>query len=159
MGSGIVRLPVARPRHAGKPGHAVQLHAGPACCKAGYRNGVHVQGVFKLMLTLRKPRGLLTDRFMRTRMLLLAAALAGLAIPAQALRGPNDVRDMVRAGEIMPFEVIQRRVMQENAGEYMGAQFDQSARIYRFRFLRDGSLINVDVDARTGERVRRRQSY
>lgn len=88
-----------------------------------------------------------------------AGLVAGFAVPALALRGPNDVRDLVRAGEIMPFEVIQRRVMQENTGEYMGAQFDQSSRIYRFRFLRDGSLINVDVDARTGERVRRRQSY
>lgn len=88
---------------------------------------------------------------------LIGATLIGLAGPA--LAGPNDVRDMVRAGEIMPFEVIQRRVIQENQGEYVGAQFDQSSRIYRFRFLRDGSLINVDVDARTGERVRRRQSF
>lgn len=59
----------------------------------------------------------------------------------------------------MPFEAIQRRVMQETPGEYMGAQFDQNSRIYRFRFLKDGNLINVDVDARTGERIRRRQNY
>ncbi|WP_164157902.1 PepSY domain-containing protein [Sandarakinorhabdus rubra] len=92
--------------------------------------------------------------------LLIAAALAlGLALPAHALRGPNDVRDMVRTGEIMPFEVIQRRVLQDNEGEYVGAQFDQGTRVYRFRFLRDGNLINVDVDARTGQPVRRRQSY
>ncbi len=66
---------------------------------------------------------------------------------------------MVQAGEIMPFEAIQRRVVQETQGEYVGAQFDQNSRIYRFRFLRDGNLINVDVDARTGERVRRRQNF
>jgi hypothetical protein len=95
---------------------------------------------------------------MRTRIMqLLGTALLAVAPPVVA--SPADLRDMVRAGEIMPFETIQRRVMQENQGEYMGAQFDQSARIYRFRFLRDGNLINVDIDARTGERVRRRQSY
>ncbi len=99
---------------------------------------------------------------MRMRPILIAAGLllaGAVSVPAAALRGPNDVRDMVRAGEIMPFESIQRRVMQDEPGEYVGAQFDQSTRIYRFRFLRDGNLINVDVDARTGERVRRRQSY
>lgn len=88
----------------------------------------------------------------------LALAVAALPVAAGGDQ-PRDVRDLVQAGEIMPFEVIQRRVMQAEAGEYMGAQFDQSTRIYRFRFLRDGNLINVDVDARTGERVRRRQSY
>lgn len=100
---------------------------------------------------------------MRMRAILLITAGLALAVPAQALRGPNDVRDMVRAGEIMPFEVIQRRVMQENQGEYMGSQFDEGSRVYRFRFLRDGNLINVDVDARTGQPLgqpsRRRQSY
>jgi uncharacterized membrane protein YkoI len=99
---------------------------------------------------------------MRMHLTLIAAglALAGTAlVSTAALSGPSDVRDMVRAGEIMPFETIQRRVIQDVPGEYVGAQFDQSTRIYRFRFLRDGNLINVDVDARTGERVRRRQSY
>lgn len=94
---------------------------------------------------------------MRICSLLLISASLALAAPAMA--GPNDVRDMVRAGEIMPFEAIQRRVVQETPGEYVGAQFDQNSRIYRFRFLREGNLINVDVDARTGERVRTRQSY
>jgi hypothetical protein len=85
--------------------------------------------------------------------------VASLLLAAPVVAGPNDVRDMVKAGEIMPFEGIQRRIVQETPGEYVGAQFDQNSRIYRFRFLRDGDLINVDVDARTGERVRRRQSY
>lgn len=98
---------------------------------------------------------------MRNHLLIPALVVIGLslAVPAQALRAPNNVGDLVRAGEIMPFEVIQRRVLQDNPGEYMGAQFDQGTRVYRFRFLRDGNLINVDVDARTGQPVRRRQSY
>ena len=94
---------------------------------------------------------------MRIASLMLISAGLLLAMPAVA--GPNDVHEMVRAGQIMPFEAIQRRVVQETSGEYVGAQFDQNSRIYRFRFLREGNLINVDVDARTGERIRRRQSY
>ena len=85
--------------------------------------------------------------------------ISGLMLATPAVAGPNDVHEMVRAGEIMPFESIQRRVVQETPGEYVGAQFDQNSRIYRFRFLREGNLINVDVDARTGERIRRRQNY
>jgi hypothetical protein len=96
---------------------------------------------------------------MRVRNLLVFLLCFGVLGPGAAVAGPNDVHDMVRAGEIMPLEPIQRRVMQENRGEYVGVQFDQSSRTYRFRFLRDGNLINVDVDARTGVPVRRRQSY
>lgn len=89
--------------------------------------------------------------------LLLATLMLALSSPAAAT--PNDVHAMVQAGEIMPFEVIQRRVVQQTPGEYMGAQFDAGTRRYRFRFMRDGNVINVDVDARTGERVRQRQSF
>lgn len=90
---------------------------------------------------------------------LAAALLASTPLAGPVAAGPNDVHAMVRAGEIMPFEAIQRRVVQETQGEYVGAQFDQNSRVYRFRFLQDGNLINVDVDARTGERIRRRQNY
>jgi hypothetical protein len=101
----------------------------------------------------------LINGIMRVRNLLYFLASLALMATSPALAGPNDVHDMVRAGEIMPLEPIQRRVMQENRGEYVGVQFDQSSRTYRFRFLRDGNLINVDVDARTGAPVRRRQSF
>lgn len=95
----------------------------------------------------------------RVRILLYFLSASALMAAAPGSAGPNDVHDMVRAGEIMPLEPIQRRVMQENRGEYVGVQFDHSSRTYRFRFLKDGNLINVDVDARTGAPVRRRQSF
>jgi len=95
----------------------------------------------------------------RTSSFLAAALLITGLAGGLATAGPNDVHAMVQAGEIMPFEAIQRRVVQETPGEYVGAQFDQNSRVYRFRFLQDGNLINVDVDARTGERIRRRQNY
>jgi hypothetical protein len=99
------------------------------------------------------------DMPIRKPVLGLFLMAASLLLAAPVVAGPNDVRDMVQAGEIMPFEAIRQRIVQETPGEYIGAQFDQNSRVYRFRFLRDGNLINVDVDARTGERVRRRQSY
>lgn len=96
-------------------------------------------------------------RFSSLHLLLLLPVL--LATAGQAAAAPNDVQDMVRAGEILPFEAIQRRVMQETRGEYVGSDFQPSTRMYRFRFLKDGNLIYVDVDARTGQRVRVKQSY
>jgi len=88
--------------------------------------------------------------------LVIAASLA-LGLPAQAT--PNQAHDMVLAGEIMPLEPIQRRIVRETQGEYVGVLFDPGSKRYRFRFMRDGDVINVDVDARTGERLRQRQSY
>ncbi|WP_152417452.1 hypothetical protein [Sandarakinorhabdus sp. AAP62] len=99
------------------------------------------------------------DEAMRVRNHLFFCVALVLMAPAAAVAGPNDVQEMVRAGEIMPLESIQRRVVQQNRGEYVGVQFDQNSRTYRFRFVRDGALVNVDVDARTGDPVRRRQSY
>jgi uncharacterized membrane protein YkoI len=92
----------------------------------------------------------------RMRVMIWAGA-ALLALPVAAT--PNQAEELRRAGEIMPFDVIQRRVLQDAPGEYMGSQFDPGTRRYRFRFLRDGNVINVDIDARTGERVRQRQSF
>ncbi|WP_310498900.1 hypothetical protein [Sandarakinorhabdus sp.] len=69
------------------------------------------------------------------------------------------VHELVKAGEIMPFEAILGRVTSEVRGEYVGAQFDMSSRTYRFRFVDNGNLFNVDVDARTGQRLNRRRSF
>jgi uncharacterized membrane protein YkoI len=84
------------------------------------------------------------------------AILMGLALISPAVAGvENQVRDLVQAGEILPFDAIQSRVRAETPGDYVGADFDAGTRTYRFRFLVNGNVINVDVDARTGKRVRR----
>ena len=76
-----------------------------------------------------------------------------------AAAGPNPVQGLTAAGEILPFEVIRDRVIGSVRGEYVGAEFDAQSRTYRFRFVNGGTLFNVDVDARTGERVSRRQRF
>ncbi len=71
----------------------------------------------------------------------------------------NSVRCLVDAGEILPFEAIRNRVMSQVTGDYVGAEFDTDTLRYRFRFLNDGKVINVDVDARTGQIISRRKSF
>jgi len=80
----------------------------------------------------------------------------GIILATPALAGvENQVRDLVQAGEILPFDAIQSRVRAQTPGDYVGADFDAGTRTYRFRFLVNGNVINVDIDARTGQRVRR----
>lgn len=87
----------------------------------------------------------------------MAAAVPVLAPVSAGVE--NQVRDLVQAGEIMPFEVIRKRVASQVKGDYIGAEFDAATLTYRFRFLVEGSVINVDVDARTGKRWRKTNSY
>ena len=86
----------------------------------------------------------------------LPAILMGFALVSPAAAGvEKQVRELVQAGEILPFDAIQSRVRAETPGDYVGADFDAGTRTYRFRFLVNGNVINVDVDARSGKRVRR----
>lgn len=87
---------------------------------------------------------------------LLLPVVAGAPLVAA---GPSLVQELTAAGEILPFEVIRDRVKSSVRGEYVGAVFDEQTRSYRFRFVNDGVLFNVDVDARTGARINRRQPY
>ncbi|KAB7648662.1 PepSY domain-containing protein [Polymorphobacter fuscus] len=73
--------------------------------------------------------------------------------------GPNIVKGLVDAGEIMPFEPIRNRVVAQTPGDYVGAEFDATTKRYRFRFLVEGNVVNVDVDARTGNKISSRQSF
>lgn len=83
------------------------------------------------------------------------AAFASLSVAGAAQAGVEKrVRDMVEAGEIVPFETIRSRVASEVRGDYMGVQFDEPTLTYRFRFMVNDEVINVDVDARTGQRRR-----
>jgi uncharacterized membrane protein YkoI len=88
-------------------------------------------------------------------LVLLALAAAG---PVQAST-EDEVRRLVMAGEILPFEKIRDRVFSQPHGNYIGADFDLSTRTYRFRFLEDGNVINVDIDARNGNLLNRKRNY
>jgi uncharacterized membrane protein YkoI len=89
--------------------------------------------------------------------LLLMLGLGAVA-PAQA-GTENSVMKLVEDGKILPLETIRRKVQSQVRGDYIGAEWDETTWTYRLRFVDNGNVINVDVDARTGQRVRRTANY
>lgn len=82
----------------------------------------------------------------------LAALGAGLlASPALADK-PRDADrafQATREGRSMPLPKIERRVMPLMGGaDYLGPEFN--GQTYRLKFVKDGKVIWVDVDAATG---------
>ncbi len=89
---------------------------------------------------------------------LLAAALGAGLIASPALADPP--RDQDRAfeatkeGRSMPLPKIERRVMPFMDGaDYLGPEFN--GRTYRLKFMREGHVIWIDVDAATGRIIRK----
>ncbi len=87
---------------------------------------------------------------------IVAAAIGGalLCAPAAAER-PRDQDRAFRAtqdGRAMPLPRIERRVVPMMGGaDYLGPEFHGET--YRLKFVRDGRVIWVDVDAATGRVV------
>jgi uncharacterized membrane protein YkoI len=86
--------------------------------------------------------------------LCLGLLLASSAVPASALdprvRDHDVARHATQAGKIRSLGEIRSRVGARVRGELIGSEFNQQAMRYRLRYLRDGSVVEVDVDARTG---------
>ena len=88
----------------------------------------------------------------------LGAALA----PASAVAAPGEdaqaqLRREIRAGNVRPPREVEARVIAMMAGmQYLGPEYDSVAMAYRFKFIRDGRVVFVDVDARTGQVLDRR---
>jgi hypothetical protein len=105
------------------------------------------------------------------RNLILLTAALGLAAPAVAqdrrdlrerdmrqAHGLNRLREQDNAyratqqGRIRPLPEIRARINMPGA-EFIGVEFD--GRIYRLKYMRGGEVIWIDVDAETGQIVRR----
>ena len=57
-----------------------------------------------------------------------------------------------REGRILPLREIEGRVVPTMKGaQYLGFDFDDGVGIYTLKFLRDGAVIWVQVDGRTGQ--------
>jgi hypothetical protein len=71
-------------------------------------------------------------------------------------RGQGTATQRRQAGQNLPVREIERRVIPRMAGsQYLGFDYDPSTDIYTLKFLRDGSVIWVDVDGHSGRIVRR----
>ena len=83
---------------------------------------------------------------------LLAVSGSAQALPDQLLRDHQAARAARDEGRILPMREIERRVMPQMRGaQYLGFDYDPDRGIYTLKFLRDGAVIWVDVDARTGQ--------
>jgi uncharacterized membrane protein YkoI len=81
----------------------------------------------------------------------LALAVPALTGLAQGTGEQNQVRKEMRAGNVRPLREIEGRVLPTMPGmEYLGPEYDPTAMAYRLKFIRDGRVVFVDVDARSG---------
>lgn len=90
----------------------------------------------------------------------IAIAVTGVSAPAtahaQSRNDQNEARKEMRAGNVLSLREIERRVLPQMRGsEYLGPAYDATARAYRLKFIKDGRVTYVDVDARTGRIIRR----
>ena len=92
------------------------------------------------------------------RTFLLAAAFAAGLTSAPALADPpRDADKAFRSreqGRSMPLPQLERRVMPMMGGaDYLGPELNGGT--YRLKFIQNGQVIWVDVDAQSGKIIRR----
>ncbi len=93
---------------------------------------------------------------MRFATALMAATMAtALPTALHAQQRPdeqNEARRDLRSGAVRSLRDIERRVLPTKQGmQYLGPEYDPSAMVYRLKFIRDGRVMFVDVDAKTGQ--------
>ena len=91
------------------------------------------------------------------RSLALIAGVLLVTLPLSAQAEPRGdpqgtVRKDMREKAVRPLSEIERRVMPMMRGmQYLGPEYDAVAMAYRLKFIRDGRVVFVDVDARSGQ--------
>ena len=86
----------------------------------------------------------------------ILSATALLAVPAlttfaQGNGEQGQVRKEMRAGNVRSLREIEERVLPTMPGmQYLGPEYDPAAMAYRLKFIREGRVVFVDVDARSG---------
>lgn len=86
----------------------------------------------------------------------LAAFVSPAAAQDQTREEQGEARRAAEAGNQMKLRDIERRILPQMQGsEYLGPAYDSTARAYRLKFIRDGRVTYVDVDARTGRIIGR----
>ena len=89
----------------------------------------------------------------------VAAALVSgaFAVPAAAQsRGDQaSAREELKAGREMSPREIERRVVPQMRGhDYLSFEYDPDSSAYRLKFIKEGQVVWVDVDARTARVLR-----
>jgi uncharacterized membrane protein YkoI len=82
--------------------------------------------------------------------------LAGSLAHAQDHDDQGQVRREMRAGNVRPLRDIESIVLPQMRGmQYLGPEYDAGAMAYRLKFIRDGRVVFVDIDARSGRVIKR----
>ncbi len=89
-----------------------------------------------------------------------AAVLVTSVSPAFAINPKAEqqsARKQMNDGKVLSLRQIESIILPRMKGmEYLGPEYDQDSKIYRLKFVDDGRVIFVDVDARTGAILRQR---
>ncbi|SCW88195.1 hypothetical protein SAMN02927924_03647 [Sphingobium faniae] len=91
----------------------------------------------------------------------LIAMLGALSVlvamtPAAQAGNRRDEQDAARRamldGQVMPFSLIKRRVdAAVGDATYLGSEFHPSSNRYRLKYVKNGKVVWVDADGRTGD--------
>jgi hypothetical protein len=79
------------------------------------------------------------------------------SVDAAPRRGEqNDARAQMMAGKVKSLRSIENRILPRMKGsQYLGPEFDPAVQVYRLKFIRDGRVVFIDVDGRTGAILKR----
>jgi hypothetical protein len=87
----------------------------------------------------------------------IALVSGAVAVPAAA-QSRNDqasAREEMKAGRTLPVREIERRVIPQMRGhDYLSFEYDGDSSAYRLKFIKEGQVVWVDVDARTARILR-----
>lgn len=87
----------------------------------------------------------------------MLAATLGAPTSAQQQRGDQGAaRKESQAGHILKSREIEARILpMMGNSEYLGFAYDSTAMAYRLKFIREGKVLFVDVDARSGRIIQK----
>lgn len=93
-------------------------------------------------------------------LLVLLSVLALVSAPAfgqeQARGEQGEARREAQAGNILRSGEIEARILPAmRDADYLGFAYDSTAKAYRLKFIKDGRVTYLDVDARTGRIIGR----
>jgi len=84
--------------------------------------------------------------------ILLLAAAPAAAMPSEQESERAFAWRATRAGKLLPVKEIERRVIPTmKDAQYIGFNLDIESAVYTLKFPRDGEVIWVDVDGRSGQ--------
>jgi uncharacterized membrane protein YkoI len=96
--------------------------------------------------------------FLLGALALTAGSLTLSAVPVRAdqVSEQGQVRKERRAGNVRSLREIEQSVLPQMSGmQYLGPEYDAAAMAYRLKFIQNGKVFFVDVDARSGRIIGR----